>query len=701
MLVSQQNHFNTEELLLYSEKFSNLTATERSDLINNHLDIYTSIIKLLITSLLNKWSLSSQEQINSDYIYARNTILFSLEAFLDTDVNITIGTLNLDVIKNVINVLSASLYYDNNIISRYEYVNNNEINFISGILHYWKSDIECQYGFDHQLSFALLGVFIPAKKILNQHIFKSKFIIEENENILLRYKNDIDIVDELFSLYDIENVLYESKNLFNNKNILPDGLYYINEYNSMVKGSNSLFDVFSKILENLNEYFKKVFFSEYIEGNDEKNDNKEKEENNNIENENDEDFNEYDIYLNKCIKNNIFLIYSNGISIKWNSNNEDTNISNYEIENIKCLMPLTVSELNIDDQFSQYLTNLNSTIYLIRDDIENSNDNVEYNNIDNQLVDELFLFSKYSDGFIGIDKNGNVTMNTSDFNDYVENIYHFPPVSSLDIENNSDFSNIVQSKYLNNFYGEYYLDDIIETSEFTTYKNTGRKFQFVTDTTDDKFIIYNIRYILNQGSSVLSNEYNNINHNLNKFKFKSRFEMVEKMENYINTLKKNNYEILYLSEDIEMLNILKYYIINQSPFIRDSKIIGLIKEIDEPFIKKNMLLYNIYDAKELLEMEKLSMKDIYTLLIQSYWYESPDIIKSFINDIQQYNNEDFDFSLFEVYNKDRMEQHSTNNYITQNFINYSNIKTSNNNIGNNIIRLLNTYSTIYNLFILS
>ena len=137
-----------------------------------------------------------------------------------------------------------------------------------------------------------------------------------------------------------------------------------------------------------------------------------------------------------------------------------------------------------------------------------------------------------------------------------------------------------------------------------------------------------------------------INHNLNKFKFKSRFEMVEKMENYINTLKKNNYEILYLSEDIEMLNILKYYIINQSPFIRDSKIIGLIKEIDEPFIKKNMLLYNIYDAKELLEMEKLSMKDIYTLLIQSYWYESPDIIKSFINDIQQYNNEDFDFSLF-------------------------------------------------------
>ncbi|KAL6622025.1 hypothetical protein U3516DRAFT_778839 [Neocallimastix sp. 'constans'] len=575
MLVSQQNHFNTEELLLYSE----------NDLINNHLDIYTSIIKLLI--LLNKWSLSSQEQINSDYIYARNTILFSLEAFLDIDVNITIGTLNLDVIKNVINVLSASLYYDNNIISRYEYVNNNEINFISGILHYWKSDIECQYGFDHQLSLALLG-----KRNENK-------LVEENENILLRYKNDIDIVDELFSLYDIEN------------------------YNSMVKGSNSLFDVFSKILENLNEYFKKVFFSEYIEGNDEKNDNKEKEENNNIENENDEDFNEYDIYLNKY-----------------------TNISNYEIENIKCLMPLTVSELNIDDQFSQYLTNLNSTIYLIRDDIENSNDNVEYNNIDNQLVDELFLFSKYSDGFIGIDKNGNVTMNTSDFIDYVENIYHFPPVSSLDIENNSDFSNIVQSKYLSNFYGEYYLDDIIETSEFTTYKNTGRKFQFVTDTADDKFIIYNIRYILNQGSSVLSNEYNNINHNLNKFKFKSRFEMVEKMENYINTLKKNNYEILYLSEDIEMLNILKYYIINQSPFIRDSKIIGLIKEIDEPFIKKNMLLYNIYDAKELLEMEKLSMKDIYTLLIQSYWYESPDIIKSFINDIQQYNNEDFDFSLF-------------------------------------------------------
>ncbi|KAG4101404.1 hypothetical protein H8356DRAFT_1654688 [Neocallimastix lanati (nom. inval.)] len=168
-------------------------------------------------------------------------------------------------------------------------------------------------------------------------------------------------------------------------------------------------------------------------------------------------------------------------------------------------------------------------------------------------------------------------------------------------------------------------------------------------------MIYNIKYILNQGSSVLSKEYNNvlskikkctnniekiklyfinnklapqINQNLNQFKFKSRFEM-----------------ILYSSEDIEMLNILKYYIFNQSPFIRDSKIIGLIKEIDEPFIK-NMLLYNIYDAKELLEMEKLSMKDIYTLLIQSYWYESPDIIKSFIDDIQQYNNEDFDFSLF-------------------------------------------------------
>ena len=203
---------------------------------------------------------------------------------------------------------------------------------------------------------------MPAKKILNQHIFKSKFIISsENENTngnenklveengnILRYKNDIDIVDELFSLYDIENVLYESKNLFNNKNILPDGLYYINEYNSMVKGANSLFDVFSKILENLNEYIKsrfiqkkikiKVFFSEYIEGNEEENNNEENE-----DSEYDEDFNEYDIYLNKCIKNSIFLIYSNGTSIKWNSNNGDTNISNDEIEDIKCLMPLTVS----------------------------------------------------------------------------------------------------------------------------------------------------------------------------------------------------------------------------------------------------------------------------------------------------------------------------------------------------------------------
>ena len=89
----------TDELLLYSEKFSNLTATERNDLINNHLDTYTSIIKLLITSLLNKWSLSSQEEINSDYIYARNTILFSLEAFLDINIDISIGTLNLDDIK--------------------------------------------------------------------------------------------------------------------------------------------------------------------------------------------------------------------------------------------------------------------------------------------------------------------------------------------------------------------------------------------------------------------------------------------------------------------------------------------------------------------------------------------------------------------------------------------------------------------------
>jgi len=121
----------------------------------------------------------------------------------------------------------------------------------------------------------------------------------------------------------------------------------------------------------------KVFFSEYIEGNEEENNNEENE-----DGEYDEDFNEYDIYLNKCIKNSIFfLIYSNGTSIKWNSNNGDTNISNKEIEDIKCLMPLTVSELNIDDQFSQYLTNLNSTLYLMRDDIENSNDNVEYNNI--------------------------------------------------------------------------------------------------------------------------------------------------------------------------------------------------------------------------------------------------------------------------------------------------------------------------------
>ncbi|KAL6591752.1 hypothetical protein U3516DRAFT_918675, partial [Neocallimastix sp. 'constans'] len=104
------------------------------------------------------------------------------------------------------------------------------------------------------------------------------------------------------------------------------------------------------------------------------------------------------------------------------------------------------------------------------------------------------------------------------------------------------------------------FDTDIETSEFTSYKNIGRKFQFVTDTIDDKFMIYNIKYILNHGSSILSKEYNNvlskikkctnnidkiklyfvsnklttqINQNLNKFKFKSRFEMVEKIENYI------------------------------------------------------------------------------------------------------------------------------------------------------------------------
>ena len=69
-------------------------------------------------------------------------------------------------------------------------------------------------------------------------------------------------------------------------------------------------------------------------------------------------------------------MHSNG-----NSNNGNINISNFEFEDIKYLMPLTVSELNIYDQFSQYLTNLNSTLYLMRDDIENSNDNVEYNNI--------------------------------------------------------------------------------------------------------------------------------------------------------------------------------------------------------------------------------------------------------------------------------------------------------------------------------
>ncbi|KAG4082894.1 hypothetical protein H8356DRAFT_1065683 [Neocallimastix lanati (nom. inval.)] len=147
----------TDELLLYSEKFSNLTATERNDLINNHLDTYTSIIKLLMTSLLNKWSLSSQEQINSDYIYARNTILFSLEAFLDIDIDISIGTLNLDDIKNAINVLSYEIPNDYN--KYLNLINNSTLseNVDSQDLQN-VSDIEYPYGFDHQLSLALLGV---------------------------------------------------------------------------------------------------------------------------------------------------------------------------------------------------------------------------------------------------------------------------------------------------------------------------------------------------------------------------------------------------------------------------------------------------------------------------------------------------------------------------------------------------------------
>jgi len=262
-----------------------------------------------------------------------------------------------------------------------------------------------------------------------------------------------------------------------------------------------------------------------------------------------------------------------------------------------------------------------------------------------------------------------------------------------------NLSNIIKNKNITNYYGDYYSNNInkyiqlvnkivtkygyqtyyeddIDTPGDDSYLNIDIEFNNIIDIIDSRFMPYNLNYIKKQiynGNSEvdvhisnikqlidkniedpyylnilyfiynsLGSAYNMIN---KKITYKSKFLQIDELDNYISSLKSKKYNINFSYNDVEMINNLKYYLFNQSPFKRNIKVIEIIKEVDEAFVL-NMKLYNIKDAFTKLRSNLISIDTFYDLCVQAYYYGEKDQLKTYINNIEKYNNNKFNFSIF-------------------------------------------------------
>lgn len=71
---------------------------------------------LLLTAFLKRRNLTEVDNYLDSDIYLRNVLIISLQYLLDVDLEFFIGNISIKELKEIINILSSSLYYDNNYI---------------------------------------------------------------------------------------------------------------------------------------------------------------------------------------------------------------------------------------------------------------------------------------------------------------------------------------------------------------------------------------------------------------------------------------------------------------------------------------------------------------------------------------------------------------------------------------------------------
>jgi len=545
-------------LLKYSDKFYNYDNDTKVNLIQNHKESYKYMIQLLVSGFLNKWYLTETNSFKDSDVYMRNGLLFCLEILLDVDIDFNIGNISIKELLNTINTLSSSLYYDDTIVSYNMYLNDNDIInapaysaigrghdnnddygiYVNILKDYNAGDIvsyRCPYSFDHKISLMMLGIcnynkymlqntnkynliylymsgkpsFVKSNRfiysfqnafqyynyagsvIFNRSRFKSIYPLSKNYDME-------SIVNELFTPYDIETILYALHKYDNS--ILPDEIYYLNEYNSMSKNAVSLFNAYSDIME--------VVYNLMIV-------------NPNITNEEIESEN---IDNNELENNTIYNIANILFDLYYNIEDISSDIDNYE----------KVIEYNnivgmFNNMFSKSIYELGYYEYTGSLDLEKYPQYYP----ENQLAQELAILSKYYDKPIEIDTKGQVTIRTSKILSNILNKYQYKNYDLFDLDEKSkingisqmeyflDFSAIVNNKLVTNYYGDYYSDNImnyviivnsitennnytniydpddIETSGNSKYMESNYSFEYITDTIDSPFMIYNINYIVN------------------------------------------------------------------------------------------------------------------------------------------------------------------------------------------------------------
>ncbi|OUM63109.1 hypothetical protein PIROE2DRAFT_10417 [Piromyces sp. E2] len=526
-----------ESLLEYTNTFIGYNNEEKLSIVRAHEETYKSAIQLLVTSLLNRWYLTEQEEFNSKDIYVRNTLLITLEAFLDvdSDTDIYIGNITIKELKDIINILSSSLYYDNNIISINYYNENADIldypaysaigrgydipddyekynAIMNDYINNNKISTTCPYGFDHKLSLIMLGLcdkntfmikntnkynllnlykngeesFVTSDRFIyaTQNAFQyystaSMLVLNKyrfSDYVSLNRKDNL-IIKELFTLYDIEEFLYKIKK-YDSPKILPYNIYFRNEFSSVTSNATSKFQTYSAIMEIIyNEIKKKGLTDEF---NDVIVSLKDILESIAADVYNADDVDEY---------NNIVRMYNNLFVSKELLNYSDNtdnvfNVNNYYIESKPNYYP------------------------------------------ENQLSDELRVLSKYYKSSIKINNNGKLTTNINSIIRNISKSYQYDNDSDY-VHGTSiyefalDFSNIVNDKSLTNYYGDYYsdninkyadivntsfqsigmdqiYDEVFDTSGEPTSLYTASSFTYLTSVIDTKYMVYNINFITNK-----------------------------------------------------------------------------------------------------------------------------------------------------------------------------------------------------------